>query len=59
LDTTQNAFWLQERKQNRTSFLIESVKKLVVDWWTSETTISSNRKDILFEKTSVNEYIEH
>ena len=59
LDTTQNAFWLQERKQSRTSILTEAMKKLVVDWWTSKTTISPNRKDILFKRTGVNEYIEH
>jgi hypothetical protein len=59
LDATQNAFWLHERKRSRTSILIESVKKLVVYCWTSETTIFPNRMDILVKRTCVNEYIKH
>jgi hypothetical protein len=59
LDTIQNAFWLQEKKLSMTSILTKAVKKLVVDWWTSNTTIFPNYKDILFKRTGVNEYIEH
>jgi hypothetical protein len=46
LDAGLDAFWLQRRRKVRSDSLPEFVKDAVLAWWTEETTISPNRKDV-------------
>jgi hypothetical protein len=46
LDAGHDAFWLQHRRKVRSNSPPESVKDAVLAWWTGETTVSPNRKDV-------------
>lgn len=59
LDTRQNAFWLNYRSKRRSDALSDSVKEVVIEFWTSETTVSPNRKDIIRHRNGVHQYSEH
>jgi len=59
LDTQQNAFWLNYRATRRSDVLPDSVQEVVLNFWTSETTVSLNRKDIIRHRIGVNLYEEH
>ena len=59
LDTQQNAFWLNHRSNHRSDALPNSVKHLVLNFWTLETTVSPNQKDIIRHRIGVNLYVEH
>lgn len=59
LDTQQNAFWLSSKSPHRSDALPDSVIEVIIEWWTSETTVSPNRKDIVRHRTGVKQYEEH
>jgi hypothetical protein len=46
LDAGHDAFWLQRRRKIRSDSLSASVRDAVLAWWTEETTVSPNRKDV-------------
>ena len=59
LDTQQNAFWLSYRSLHCSDALPDSVTAVITEWWTLETTVSPNRKDIVKHRTGVKQYEEH
>ena len=59
LDTQQNAFWLKYRSTCRSDALPVSATMVVIEWWTSETIVSPNRKDIVRHRIGLKQYAEH
>jgi len=47
LDTMNDVFWLNYKRIPRFDTLSEVAKKLVIDWWVQETSISPNPKDVI------------
>jgi hypothetical protein len=46
LDGLKRAFWTNYRRSVRSDCISEATKDVVQQWWTTETQISPNRKDI-------------
>jgi hypothetical protein len=59
LDTQNDVFWLQDKTEKHGNALFESTKNLVINWWTIETTISPNHKDVMTRRTRVKMYESH
>lgn len=59
LDLENQAFWRTNRRRERSDTISEATKSLVISWWTKETTISPNRKDIRRRLRGVKDYEEH
>jgi hypothetical protein len=59
LDTQNDVFWLQDKREKHGNALFESTKNLVINWWTIETTISPNHKDVMRRRTAVKMYESH
>jgi hypothetical protein len=60
LDNTQDAFWLGDQRRVRINqALSEAVKRMIIQWWKEETTVSPNRKDITRKWIAPKLYIEH
>ncbi len=53
LDTSSFDFWTNYKRAKHSNVLFESFQQLVIDWWTSETIVSPNRKNVIRLKTSV------
>jgi hypothetical protein len=53
LDTNGNAFWTTYRRATHDNAISESLRELIVDWWTTKTTILSNRKDVTSKRIGV------
>jgi hypothetical protein len=47
LDTQKDSFWTSYKRATRSDVLPESVRTLVSNWWTNESTISPERKRVL------------
>jgi len=43
-----DAFWPNYKKVQRFNTLLEVVKKLMINWWVQETSISPNHKDVVW-----------
>lgn len=59
LDHFGDAFWRTFKRAKRADALSARIVELVTTWWTLETTVSPNRKDVTFKRIGVNEKIEH
>lgn len=59
LDASGTLFWTSRRRAVRVDSMPSELKALVVQWWTSDTSISPNRKDISRRRVGVNEFEEH
>jgi hypothetical protein len=46
IDDNGFALWSLSVKKKRTDGLLELLKKVVIDWWTSETLVSLNKNDV-------------
>jgi len=59
LDTKQDAFWIQDDRRIRSDALPIAVRKMIIEWWDVETTVSPNRKDIGRKWIGPKQYIDH
>jgi hypothetical protein len=59
LDTQNDVIWLQDKREKHGNALFESTKNLVINWWTIETTISLNHKNVVKRRTGVKMYESH
>jgi len=47
LDVSNDVFWIAQRQAKRFDSLPCSLKELLIQWWTTETTISLVEKDVV------------
>ncbi len=47
LDASNDVFWIIQRQAKRFDSLPHSLKELVIQWWTTYTTISPIEKDVV------------
>jgi hypothetical protein len=59
LDSSGDAFWVSYKRARRSNALTETVRDLVVQFWTTETTVSPNEKDITRLHVGVKKFVEH
>jgi hypothetical protein len=62
LDGLNQPFWINYRRSGRSDSISVATKNLVQEWWTTETQISPNRKDICRRKSGTGikgDYEEH
>jgi phage anti-repressor protein len=59
LDSSNDALWISYKRVRRSDALIETVHDLVVQFWTTETTVSPNEKDIIQLRVGVKKFVEH
>lgn len=59
LDTSKSVFWMDYKWATRLNALSQHYVEVVVDWWTSKTTVSPNRKDIVKLKVSTKQFEVH
>jgi hypothetical protein len=59
LDTQNDVFWLQDKREKHANALFESSKNLMINWWIIETIISPNHKDVVRKRTRVKMYESH
>jgi hypothetical protein len=59
LDLENEAFWRTSRRCRCSDAISEETKALVISWWTKETQISPNRKDIRRRLRGLKDYKEH
>jgi hypothetical protein len=59
LDANEDAFWVNRKKHTRSSQVTVARKDLIVDWWTTQSTISLNTKDIVRNRVVVNMWAKH
>jgi len=58
-DNKKDAFWLNYKNQKRYDCLLESLKKVVRQWWTNCSIVSPNRKDMVKRCIGVRHYENH
>jgi hypothetical protein len=59
LDSSGDAFWISYKNARWSNALPESVRDLVVQFWTTETTVSPNEKDIIRLYVGIKKFVEH
>ena len=59
LDHSGDAFWRTYKRAKRADALSTALVELVTTWWTLETTVSPNRKDVTYKRVGVKVKIEH
>jgi hypothetical protein len=59
VDNKKDALWLNYKKQKRSDCLLESLKKVVRQWWTDRSIVSPNRKDVVRKCRGVKHYENH
>lgn len=59
LDHSGDAFWRTYKRAKRADALSTALVELVTTWWTLETTVSPNRKDVTYKRVGVRVKIEH
>ena len=59
LDAHEDAFWINRKRTTRATQVTAEMKAQVIEWWTTESSISPNRKDIVRKRLSVNMWTEH
>jgi len=47
------------KRAQRSATLSETMKKLMIDWWVQETSISPNRKDVVRRRVGVKNFEIH
>jgi hypothetical protein len=47
LDTSSSTFWIDYKRVKHSDFLSKHFQQLVINWWTIETIVSPNYKDIV------------
>lgn len=58
LDLQLDAFWINN-KRTRVRSISMVMRETIVEWWTTESTVSPNRKDIARKRVGVRTYEEH
>jgi hypothetical protein len=56
LDTANDSFWISYKRATRSDILQESVRLLVITWWTEQSTISTKRKKVLQKRIGVKNF---
>ena len=59
LDGSAEAFWNPPKRATRSDALAVEVRELIIEWWTTETTVSPNRKQICRLHIGVKLYEKH
>ena len=59
LDSSSDAFWILYKRARWSNALPESVHNLVVQFWTTETIVSPNKKDITQLHVGIKKFVEH
>jgi hypothetical protein len=59
LDNKKDALWLNYKKQKKFDYLPESLKKVVLQWWTNHSIVSPNRKGVVRRCIRVRHYESH
>jgi hypothetical protein len=59
LDNNWDAFWLQRRTRKHVDVLCEATIQQIVAFWTLETTISPNSKDVTWRGSRRKQYDVH
>jgi hypothetical protein len=59
LDTSRRVFLTNYKPTTKSNALSQHYVELIVDWWTSETTIFPNRKDIVWLRVSRKQFEVH
>ena len=59
IDNTAEAFWNPPKKATRSDALAVEVRLLVIEWWTVETTVSPNQKQVRRLHIGVKMYEKH
>lgn len=59
MDIVNNAFWITQNRSRCCNILPTSIKNLVIQLWTSQTTISPNWKDVVRWHISIKVHEEH
>jgi hypothetical protein len=53
VDTSNQAFWIDHKGVKRSKSSVAHFQQVVIQWWTTKTTISPNQKDVIMLKTLV------
>jgi len=53
VDTSNQVFWIDHKGVKRSNSLVAHFQQVVIQWWTTKTTISPNQKDVIMLKTLV------
>jgi pyridoxine/pyridoxamine 5'-phosphate oxidase len=56
LDTSGFVFWTNYKRVKHSDVLSENFQQLVIDWWTSETIVFPNQKNVVKLKTSMKQF---
>jgi hypothetical protein len=59
IDSGQDGFWLHNRRIIRSDSLPNHVKAMVAQWWTNETTVSPNMKDVVTFHEGLRQWLSH
>ena len=59
LDHSGDAFWRTYKRAKRADALSTASVELVTTWWTLETFVSPNRKDVTYKRVGVKVKVEH
>lgn len=59
LDSGHDGFWLHDRRVIRSDSLSDHVKAVVAQWWTNETTVSPNMKDVVTFREGLRQWLSH
>jgi hypothetical protein len=59
IDSGQDGFWLHNRRVIRNDSLSDHVKAVVAQWWTNETTVSPNMKDVVTFHEGLRQWLSH
>jgi hypothetical protein len=59
LDSSSDAFWISYKRARQSNALTESVRDLVVEFWTTETTVSPKKKDITRLHVGIKKFVEY
>jgi hypothetical protein len=56
LDTANDSFWISYKRATRSDILQDSVRLLVITWWTEQSTISPEREKVLQKRIGVKNF---
>jgi hypothetical protein len=59
MDTQNDFFWTCYEQATRSDVLPDSVRALVIKWWTTESTVSPERKWVLRKRIAVKTFESH
>jgi hypothetical protein len=59
IDDKDHALWSLSVKRKWIDSLSDVIKKVIIDWWTYETRVNPNKKDVTHKKIAASVFDEH